>query len=180
MKHGGRSGRSGRRGRRVRRGSSGVAFDVKGLRAALGKPYGKPASRSMLAEMIGASEGSILNWETGKPPTEKFAALLRDLADRAKRGPVDLPARKRGGRRPGRPARASNNGAAPAARGRGGRPRKIVATGAAPVLYANHVSVDAGAVDALVRFALVLPGQAGARVVAEVMIPRDELPRLRV
>jgi hypothetical protein len=169
--------RRGRRGKR--RGSSGASFDVLALRQALGRPHGlKAASRSMLAELIGASEGSVLNWEKGKPPTEKYASKLRELSDQAKKGTVTLPHRNRGGRRPsGKTARAV---AAGTPRGRPGRPRKIALTGSSVVLYANHVSVDTGSTDALVRFALVLPGQAGARAVADVMVPRDVLSTLRI
>lgn len=182
MKRGKRT--KGRRG--GRRAATGAKFDVLGLRETLGRPHGgKAASRSMLAELIGASEGSVLNWEKGKPPTAKDAERLRELADQAARGSVSLPHRNRGGRR----AKAGSNGAsatraAGLRRGTGrppGRPPKAAPiAGVGALIYANQVSVESGRHDTRIRFSIQLPGEATARAVADVMLPRDVASSIRL
>jgi hypothetical protein len=88
---------------------------------------------------------------------------------------VELP--KRGpkpGRRRGRPAAAKK--AAGKAGVRRGRPISI--SGEPPVAYANVVSVRSGGREARIRFGIALPGEFGARGVADLVVPVELLADL--
>lgn len=157
----------------------GASIDVAALREALGRPHGnKPASRSMLAELIGASEGSVLNWEKGKPPTAKYAQRLHELSERAAKGAVELPFRNRGGRRPRNAAPATAAAAPAARRGPGRPPATAPVAGSAGLVYANQLTIERGSLDARLRFAVRVPGESAARSVADVMVPRHVLDQL--
>lgn len=159
----------GRPGRPKRGARTGATVDVKALRTRLG------ASREVMAKLLGVSPGSILNWETpGKTVmTEKNLTKLRDLAAKAEAGQVALPERRKGGR----PRKAVAAGAV-VKRGPG-RPRKATAiTGAGPLLFANVASVQRGARESLIRFAVLLPGDKAARAVADVVVTPEALAQL--
>jgi DNA-binding transcriptional regulator YiaG len=144
-------------------------FDVKALRSKLG------ASRNALAKLLGVSAGSILNWELRATTiTAKNVAKLEALAARAAKGQVTLPERKKGGR----PRKTATLGLPVP---HPGRPPKVRVEGSPEnVLYANVVEVtQATDGNALIRLALVVPGEPGARAVADVVVPGNVLATLR-
>jgi len=148
------------------------SFNVKALRSKLG------ASRAALAKALGVSAQSVLNWENGKPITAKNVVRLRDLEGRAASGNVKLAER----RRRGRPRKALGStravGSTKATTERRVRSAPVATTGHVAPVYANVVSVVKGDPDALIRFALALPGERGARTVMHVVVPADRLASL--
>jgi hypothetical protein len=124
----------------------------------------------VLAKLLGASPGSIYNWEHGTKPNAKFLVDLRRLAREATDGKVAAPAA-----RVGRAPRAA--AATPASTGRRGRPPAI--HGDAAPLYANRVVIQQEGGEARIRFGWIVPGASGARAVADIVVPRDVLARLR-
>jgi hypothetical protein len=165
-----------KRGRKKATGSNGAEkpYDVLGLRKAIGALYGrKLASRGVLAKLLDAAEGSILNWEHGKVPGAKYRAKLADLEAQASSGTLVVPIPRKGGR----PRKnAAPTAIAPTRAGRATSISSIL--GDVPRVYANHVTVEQGALDARVRFNLVLPGEQGARAVADVIVPRELISQL--
>jgi hypothetical protein len=165
-----------RRGRKKTTGSNGAErpYDVLGLRKAVGALYGrKLASRGVLAKLLDAAEGSILNWEHGKIPGKKYQAKLADVERQAAAGTLVVPIPRKGGRprKNAAPARI-----APARAGRAASISSIL--GEVPRVYANHVTIEQGSHDARVRFNLVLPGELAARAVADVIVPCELLSTL--
>ena len=140
------------------------SFNVRALRTKLG------ASREALAKLLGVSAQSVLNWESGKSITAKNVARLRELTGRVASGKVTLPER----RPRGRPRKAVGSPR------RAGRPRSapVATTNEVAPVYANVVSVVKGKPDALVRFALAVPGERRARAVVEVVVPAAVLASL--
>lgn len=154
---------------RVTRVRSRGSSDVRALRTRLG------ASREVFAKLLGVSPGSVLNWETpGKAMTAKNVAKLEELAAKADQGQVKLPAPKPRGRPP--VAGATSEGAG--AHGKG-RATKASISGSLPATYANVVDVTRGDREALIRFALAVPGANGARVVSEMLVPIEALASFR-
>lgn len=133
-----------------------TSFDVKALRTKLG------TSREAFAKLLGVSAGSVQNWESGRPIREKNLAGLRVLAKKSASGEVQLPERKM----LGRPKKATAT-----------RTRATSVAGTVPLLYANVVTVTKGQREALLRFALSLPGER-ARAVADVVVPVGTLDEL--
>lgn len=161
--------KSRRRGRRT----TAVSYpEVAELRRRVGKLYGKPiASRGVMARLLGAAHGSILNWEKGKSPSPVYVRKLREMEEQLNAGALHVEPPRRGGRRPKSLAVA----AARVAVGRSG----AVITGEPPVIYANLVSIDQGETDARMRFGLLLPGALSARAVSDVIVPRSLFDQMR-
>ncbi len=129
-------------------------LDVKKLRRELG------VSQSAFAKLVGASGGSVQNWERGKPISDKYVARLRALAKQAKVAAVP---------------------------GRGGRPKKEEGparakrtdfVGDVATIYANVLDLVHGEHDSRLRLGLALAGQQGVRLVADVIVPRGLAERL--
>ncbi len=79
--------------------ASGVP-DILELRRRVGKLVGQPtASRESFAKLVGASHGSVLNWERGTSPTPTFLRRLREVARRLDEGTLAFETPRRGGRR---------------------------------------------------------------------------------
>src|SRR3954451_3474533 len=90
-----------KRGRKKGSASNGALkpYDVLGLRKSIGALYGrKLASRGVLAKLLDAAEGSILNWEHGKVPGAKYRSKLADLEKQAAAGTLVIPIPRKGGR----------------------------------------------------------------------------------
>lgn len=141
-----------------------TAIDVLALRRTLGKAQGrKQLSRSVLAKLVGASPGSVQNWETGsRAPNARFVSKLKALAKRAAAGKVKIPAVTRR-----------------AARAKARRLPRAVIVGQVAVTYANCISVDTDRQETRLRFGVRAPGETAARLVADVLVPRDLFDRLR-
>ena len=94
---------------------TGAKVDVLELRRSLGRLQGRQnVSRAVLAKLLGANPGSIVKWEGGSVPRDKFQVKLRELAQRAASGNIDVPVTHRG-----RKPRLGRNGATPMAAPRG-------------------------------------------------------------
>ena len=133
------------------------SFDVRGLRARLG------TSREAFSKLLNVSVGSIANWETpGKTIYPANLAKLQELAAKAERGEVNVAGGKRATK-------------ALAAAPKRSRTANVQITGATSPVYANVVAVTRGDREALVRFALALPGGSGAKVIAEMLVPIEAL-----
>ncbi len=134
------------------------SIDVAALRAGLG------ISRARFARLLGAVPESVRLWEHGRPPSEKFVPKLRSLAAQGAKAPAltgtATQAPKRG-RPPGRLARSA----------------PIV--GEVPVVYADVVGVVRSGESTRIRFGLTVPGEKGARVVADVVVTGQALGRLK-
>lgn len=141
--------------------------DVTRLRQKIGKLLGKGvASRGVVAKLVGASPGSIFNWEHGTAPTGLYREKLKEIEARLDNGTLDLGAARRKGGGVSAPLPAAVEAAwAP------------VVSDLAPV-YANDVRIDASAGDIHLQLAVQLAG-APARVVANVVVPRVVLDKVR-
>jgi DNA-binding transcriptional regulator YiaG len=149
----------------AKRTKTGTRIDVKALRARLG------ASQSAFAKLVGASGGSVQNWEKGKPVSAKYVQKLRALEQQAATGKVDVPAPRRGRRpkKPGAPTKAAD------VRLRGA----TTLTGDATVAYANTISTARNGTDVRLRFGFAVPGEKSARLVADLVVPTGMLEQLR-
>jgi hypothetical protein len=142
-------------------------LDIVELRRQLGRVYGKPmASRNVLAKLLGASPGSVFNWEHGKPPSRVYIPKLENLAKRLSTGKItaDTPVRRLAG---------ADDVSLP---GPGRRSSRI--EGQVIPTYANMVSISGGSGgESLVRFGFALPGE-GSRAVAEIVVSDEVLAKL--
>jgi DNA-binding XRE family transcriptional regulator len=134
--------------------------DVKELRRLLGAAMGAEiATQAQLADLLGCTTETIKSWEKGrKKPTRPFVLRLLEIERSLKARRLSLHDEIRLGILPG--------DAEP-------RPERR-----APFV-ASAVSVVVEGDQALVRFSLKVPGEALARTVAEVIVPRAILPSLR-
>jgi hypothetical protein len=81
--------------------------NLKHLREAIGKHFGQNSvGRDYFAKLIGASPGSVVLWEKGKAPSDKFTAKLSDLAKKVSSGDLKgLPIPPKRGRQAGSKAK---------------------------------------------------------------------------
>ncbi len=128
-----------------------ASIDVAAIRAKLG------ISRVGFAKLVGAVPESVRLWESGRPASEKFVAKLRELAAQGAKAPAPASVRTamapRRGRPPGRPARSTE------------------VVGEAPVVYADVMSVVRSGETARIKFGIIVPGEKGARAVADLVVP---------
>src|SRR5579871_1425414 len=127
-------------------------IDVAALRKRLG------LSRLALAKKLGSSPTSVLNWETGTVPAGKYAAKLRALASGKGAKPGKVAVERRA---PGRP-----------------RTRAVPIVDSVPIVYANVVKVTREGEHARIRFGLAVPGEKGARCVADVVVTGEAMGRI--
>jgi hypothetical protein len=154
----------------------GPKYDVLGLRKRIGKTHGvAQISREVLANLIGAAVGSIVNWERGMIPRASYVTKLKDLDRQNASGELRLTLPKRG-RVPGS-GKGAPRAAAAAPRTRSvfsGEPSNSIA-----VVYANQARLDRGVSESRIRFTLVLPGAREARAVADVVVPNEVISSFR-
>jgi hypothetical protein len=81
--------------------------NVKHLREAIGKHFGqKSVGRDYFAKLIGASPGSVVLWEKGKAPSDKFTPKLSEIAKKVSAGDFKgFPIPPKRGRQAGRKAK---------------------------------------------------------------------------
>jgi hypothetical protein len=153
----------------------GPKYDVAGLRKRIGKTHGvAQISREVLANLIGAAVGSIVNWERGMIPRASYVTKLKDLDRQNSAGQLHLTLPKRG-RIPGSGKGAPRPAAAPRTRAVfSGNP-----TNSVTVVYANQAQLDRGVSESRIRFTLVLPGAREARAVADVVVPNEVISSFR-